>query len=185
MMNYEICRTCFLTWRILLFIPMILGNILLPYRSGYEYTNIWIRTLPYFPIDNSLLYPWANFDGVHYLSFASFGYTTEGNFFPLYPLLINKLVQLFGGGQALGATYFFSGLIIANLCFLLFSLLSFIIPLSSGTFNGLPRYVVVLFPVFMALALIESQAIKISYTIISPILLFVLLIFFSRGYFVA
>lgn len=372
----------FLTWRILLFIPLILGDILLQYRSGYEFTNIWSRTAEYFLVSNSLIYPWANFDGVHYLSIASFGYTTEGNFFPLFPLLINIVAQIFGNDLPFGASYFFSGFMIANLCFflsliilyklilldfstkvtkqsiifllifptsfyfgaiyteslflllivcsfyfarknnwflasifamfstatkligiviwpaliyqflkkeglkfsikllslvlvpiglisyavfnfykwgdflyfikahgnfansrsvdsiilfpqaifrytkilttlsvsyyewwialleisifyivaillyiawkkkvgkeyLLFYLLSFLIPVSSGTFNGVPRYAIVLFPIFLALALIKSQAIKISYTIISPILLFILLIFFSRGYFVA
>jgi len=372
----------FLIWRILLFIPLILGNILLPYRIGYEYTNIWNRIAEYFPVNHFLVYPWANFDGVHYLSIASFGYTTEGNFFPLYPLLINILAQAFGGGQTLGAAYFFSGLIITNLCFflsliflyklilldfstkvakqsiifllifptsfyfgaiyseslflllvvcsfylarknnwflanifamfststrltgiviwpaliyhffkkeglkfslkflpsilvpmglisyvvfnfykwgdflyfikvhgtfansrsvdsivlfpqtifryikilatlpfsyyewwiallelvtfslvalllyvgwkkrvnaayLIFAVVSFLIPVSSGTFNGLPRYTVVLFSIFIALALIKNKVVKLLYMILSPILLFVLIMFFARGYFVA
>lgn len=372
----------FLTWRIFLFIPLILGNILLPYRIGYEYTNIWNRIAEYFPVNHFLVYPWANFDGVHYLSIASSGYTTEGNFFPLFPILVNIVSQFFGGGLPFGTSYFFSGLIIANLCFLLslivlyklivldysvkvakqsiifllifptsfyfgaiyteslflllivssfyfarknnwflanilamfssatrllgiviwpaliyhffkkkglkislkllslvlvpiglisyavfniykwgdflyfikahgnfansrsidsivlfpqtifryikilsilhisyyewwiallelvifffatlllyigwrkkvdityliFATISFLIPVSSGTFNGLPRYTVVLFPIIIALALIKNKVVKLLYMILSPILLFVLIMFFSRGYFVA
>lgn len=69
--------------------------------------------------------------------------------------------------------------------YIIFSFLTFFLPASSGTFSALPRYVLVLFPIFIALSLIKVKIVKISYIIISPILLFLLLVSFSRGNFVA
>lgn len=69
--------------------------------------------------------------------------------------------------------------------YLIFSILAFLLPVLSGTFSALPRYVITLFPIFIALALIKNKLLKWSYVIISPVILFILLMFFSRGYFVA
>lgn len=69
--------------------------------------------------------------------------------------------------------------------YLIFAVVNFVITISTGTFSGLPRYVLTLFPIFIALALIKSKIIKFVYIIISPVLLFILLMLFSRGYFVA
>lgn len=69
--------------------------------------------------------------------------------------------------------------------YLIFALINFVIIISTGTFSGLPRYVLTIFPIFIAFALVENKALKLAYLIISPILLFVLLMLFSRGYFVA
>ncbi len=72
-----------------------------------------------------------------------------------------------------------------NRSFFIFALISFLIPVSSGTFTGLPRYVITIFPLFITLALINNRIFKFAYAIISTALLFVLLMLFSRGYFVA
>ncbi|HKC14844.1 MAG TPA: mannosyltransferase family protein [Patescibacteria group bacterium] len=69
--------------------------------------------------------------------------------------------------------------------YLIFAILAFLIPVSSGTFSGLPRYSLVLFPVFITLALLKNKWIKIIYCAIGIILLFVLLMLFSKGYYVA
>lgn len=370
----------FLVWRLILFIPLYFGSRLISYRSGYDYTNIWKFTHGYFPISSPLLFPWANFDGVHYLSIAANGYSNDLGFFPLFPIAIKFLAILFGGVKAFDLGYFLSGFLVSNIClgfslwifyklisidfpkkialesiifllifptsfffasiyseslFLLLALLSFyfarnknwflsglfamllsatrivgiaiipaliyeffkeekklsakflplilspiglllyalynkfqfgdtflfieahakinptrtvssvilipqtifryikilattngyfewwialleislftfavimlyfafkkkirasyliysafalLIPASSGTFSGLPRYIIVLFPMFMALALIKKRSIKIIYMVTSIVLLFILLALFSRGYFVA
>lgn len=107
----------FLVWRTLLFVPLYFGHRFLEYRSGYEFTNIWHRIAPYFPVSGYLLYPWANFDGVHYLSIAGSGYGTEARFFPLYPLLIRYVSRVFGKAAPFGLTQFTAGLLIANICF--------------------------------------------------------------------
>ena len=69
--------------------------------------------------------------------------------------------------------------------YLIYVLINFGIAVSTGTFSGLPRYVIVLFPIFIVLALVKSKLWNLLYIIISPILLFVLLMLFSRGYFIA
>lgn len=375
----------FLVWRVLLFAPLFVSELFLDYRNGYDYTNIWKFTKPYEPVSSFLLYPWANFDGVHYLRIAGEGYTYDNlGFFPLFPMAIKLLSVIFGSEQTFGAGHFFSGFLIANIAFLaalfmlyklieldysaktaklailfllvfptsfyfgsiyseslflllmllslyfarkkqmlvgsffglltsltrlvgisllpaliyelfrkektakkrligalsflliplgyigysffnwtisgnafsfikahgtlgnarsvdsvilipqtlfryikillnlpysqyewwiallelatfvfaallifyawkkgvrfsyiLFALVAFLIPASSGTFTGLPRYVLVLFPIFIALALIKNRLVQIAYVTTSLILLFILLMFFSKGYFVA
>lgn len=375
----------FLIWRLFLFLPLFASELLLEYRKGYDYTNIWKFAKPYEPVSNFLLYPWANFDGVHYLSITGNGYNNENlGFFPLFPLAIRAGSTLFGTGETFGVTQFFTGILLSNLAFIaalfvlyklieldypiktarlailfllvfptsfyfgsiyseslflllalltlylarkkqlltgsffgllasltrllgiallpaliyelfrkektikkrligsvsllliplgyagysfvnwtisgdafsfikahgnigtsrsvenivlipqtlfrygkilfslpysqfewriallelvtftfvalllfyawkkgvrfsyiLFALVAFLIPVSSGTFTGLPRYILVLFPIFIALALIKNRLIQIAYVTTSLILLFILLMFFSKGYFIA
>lgn len=375
----------FLIWRSTLFIPILFGYFTLPFREGFYFATIWHRIALYFPVSHFLLFPWANFDGVHYLSIAGNGYTDEGRFFPLFPILINLVSEILGKGEPFGQTQFFVGLAITNVAFflsliflyklikmdyrnniafwtiiyllsfptsfffvsiyseglfllflvlafyfirlkkwfwvstftliltltrfvgivmipilifefliqekplnrktikkawsifftplgiigysifcqqkwgnylyyihsqgnllnnrtvdsiiffpqtlfryfkilvsvptkqyewwvaflelgvfifiaiilyigwkkkvrtsyLLFSLFSFLVPSLTGTFSGLPRYVIILFPIFITLALIRNNVFKVIYMIVSPVLLFILLMFFSRGYFVA
>lgn len=79
----------FLVWRIFLFLPLVVSEILLQPRAGYGYT-----LLPYFlekgsTLSNFLLYPFANFDGAYYLLIAAKDYTVNAGFFPLFPLLIH------------------------------------------------------------------------------------------------
>lgn len=109
----------FIAWRLFLFLPLLFGHFFLSYRFDSPYTRIWYFIQPYFPVNSFLLYPWANFDGVHYLSIAGNGYIDDGRFFPLFPLLISFVSHLFGGVQAFGAIQFFVGLILSNLFFFL------------------------------------------------------------------
>lgn len=69
--------------------------------------------------------------------------------------------------------------------YLIFGFLAFLLPALSGTFSGLPRYLLVIFPIFIALSLIESKFLKVFYYAISGILLFVLLMYFSKGFYIA
>lgn len=72
-----------------------------------------------------------------------------------------------------------------RLSYLIFSVIAFLIPASTGTFSGLPRYILPLFPIFIGLALIKNKRFKMLYVPISAAILFLLLMLFSRGYFVA
>ncbi len=72
-----------------------------------------------------------------------------------------------------------------RLSYLIFALLAFLIPTSTGTFTGLPRYVIILFPMFTVLALIKNKTVKIIYSIISVLLLILLLMLFAKGYYIA
>ncbi|OGK52460.1 hypothetical protein A2966_02710 [Candidatus Roizmanbacteria bacterium RIFCSPLOWO2_01_FULL_41_22] len=109
----------FILWRLLLLIPLFLGQKFLDYRASSEFTNIWYFIKPYAPVNQWFFYPWANFDGVHYLDIAANGYNTNGRFLPLFPLIIRGITQFFGSPPAFGAVYFFTGLILANLFFLI------------------------------------------------------------------
>ncbi len=73
-----------------------------------------------------------------------------------------------------------------NLSYVLFSALCFLVPISSGTFTGLPRYIIILFPIFVGIALFtKNKYVKIFYILIGLTLQFVFLMFFSRGYYIA
>lgn len=72
-----------------------------------------------------------------------------------------------------------------RLSYLIFAIIAFLIPASTGTFSGFPRYILLLFPIFICLALVKNKLIKISYAVIGSILLFILLMLFSKGYFIA
>lgn len=82
----------FLLWRFCLFIPQLLGKFFIEQRQGYIGVS-----------------PFANFDGVHYLSVAKNGYFQfEQAFFPVFPLLIRYL------GQFLQDNYLLASLIIVH-----------------------------------------------------------------------
>lgn len=85
----------FVLWRLLLFLPLILTHNTIPFHKGYEYTLTTYFTKSTNPINHYLLSPWANFDGLYYLLIAGKGYTENGGFFPLFPLIINLLTRPF------------------------------------------------------------------------------------------
>jgi len=72
-----------------------------------------------------------------------------------------------------------------RLSYLLYSLGALFIPALSGTFSGLPRYIIPIFPMFLGISLIKNKIFRIIYIAISVILSTILLMFFSRGYFIA
>lgn len=74
-----------------------------------------------------------------------------------------------------------------RLSWLVFGALSYILPTLTGTFSSLPRYVLVVFPGFIALGIFleKYRNLKIVYQAVSFILLIISLIFFSRGYWLA
>ncbi len=70
----------------------------------------------------------------------------------------------------------------------IFMLISFLIPSLTGTFQGMPRYALHLYPFFLSLAILlnnSSIRIKILYFLVNSVLLVILLGMFTHGYFVA
>lgn len=64
--------------------------------------------------------------------------------------------------------------------------LSLLIPTFTGTFQSMPRYILHLFPAFIALALLTRSKIIFSATVVIFLILqFLLVALFTRGYFVA
>lgn len=66
-----------------------------------------------------------------------------------------------------------------------FSLFAILIPTLTGTFASMPRYILVVFPLFIALGTIKSDFQKIVLASAFSILLFVLTCLFTQGYWVA
>jgi hypothetical protein len=61
----------------------------------------------------------------------------------------------------------------------------FLLPALSGTFTGLPRYVLIAFPIFLVSGAIKDRRLQMSVLLCSATLLFLLTSLFLRGYFVA
>lgn len=68
---------------------------------------------------------------------------------------------------------------------LLFSLSAVLIPTLTGTFASMPRYILVAFPVYVVLGSIKNTAVKISILVLSSLLLIILTMLFTQGYWVA
>lgn len=106
----------FLAWRLILLLPLIFGPHFVAMQPNSVMYTMWAYTRPYFPVGSFLLYPWANFDGVHYLTIVGSGYLygADGRFFPLYPF-VSAAVSYFGGrGAFMGLQQFFSAFLLAN-----------------------------------------------------------------------
>jgi len=72
-----------------------------------------------------------------------------------------------------------------RLSYIIYTLVSLLVPASTGTFTGLPRYIIVLFPLFIIFSALKNRVILISILILSFILQILLFLYFSRGYYVA
>ncbi len=75
-----------------------------------------------------------------------------------------------------------------RLSYWVFIVVSLLIPSFTGTFQGMPRYGLHLYPLFLAWALFLSgtgRILRVIYLLISLLLLFFCLTLFTRGYFVA
>lgn len=103
-------------WRVLLFIPLAIGSVVLPIRKGYEYTLTTYFLSPVHPIRHILLWPWANFDGVYYLLIAAKGYTVNGGFFPLFPFVIRMISSFFGTLLPFDPIQFAVAMVLVNIC---------------------------------------------------------------------
>lgn len=69
--------------------------------------------------------------------------------------------------------------------YLLFSFLSYLLPTLTGTFSSMPRYILVLFPIYIVLAQIKHAPLRWSLLAIHIFLLFICTMLFTRGYWIA
>ncbi len=68
---------------------------------------------------------------------------------------------------------------------LVFGWLVLFLPTVSGTLSSMPRYLLAIFPIFVALGLINNRFIKLAILIIFAVLLAISSILFTRGYWVS
>lgn len=113
----------FLSWRLLLFIPLFIGHLLIEFRQGYAYTSpLYFLSDKHSLISNFLLSPWGNFDGAYYLLIASTGYTVNAGFFPLFPLSIHLTTSIFApsaAGLPFDPIQYFTALLLVGIYFLI------------------------------------------------------------------
>lgn len=69
--------------------------------------------------------------------------------------------------------------------YLIFSWPALILPTFTGTFSSMPRYLLIIFPIFIVLALLESKILKLLILLTFSILLLVFTVLFTRGFWVA
>lgn len=124
-------------------------------------------------VNSIVLFPQTIFRYIKILSTAPFSYEWGIALLELASFLLTAFLLYFAWKKKIRASY------------LIFAAVNFAIVISTGTFSGLPRYVLTIFPIFIALALMGNKIFKFIYVFVSPILLFILLMLFSRGYFVA
>ena len=72
-----------------------------------------------------------------------------------------------------------------RLSYIVYTAISLLIPASSGTFTGLPRYILVLFPLFFLIVYVRNRIILTILYLSLFFLQILLFIYFCRGYFVA
>lgn len=99
----------FLIWRLLDFAIAHIATVTLPYYGNFSHPS----TLAKYDFPQWIK-GFAQFDGIFYLRIAQDGYSQfEHAFFPLYPVLINRLSPIFAGNAII------TSLLIANLSFLI------------------------------------------------------------------
>lgn len=74
-----------------------------------------------------------------------------------------------------------------RLSYAIFIAFGYLIPTFSGSFSSLPRYVLILFPVYILLAeyFAKRKALLVAFSLISFILLVISMALFSRGYWIS
>lgn len=86
---------------------------------------------------------------------------------------------------ALGSLIFAWKKIRIRKSYIIFSLFSLFVPTLSGTFSSMPRYILILFPIFILLAHVENALSILAIAFVSIVLLIILTMFFVQGYFIA
>jgi len=100
---------------------------------------------------------------------------------PLYFTVWLELLTTAG----FGALLVYAQLKKIRLSYLIFGALAYITPTLTGTFLSMPRFVLVLFPCFIALALTKNRLFHCLLLIAYCLLLAIATIFFTRGYWIA
>lgn len=134
-------------------------------------------------------------------SLSAFGVGRSGGEVILLPQVIFRYLKIFATvpfftHNALiallefGLFFIFLFILVFNikkirLSYLIFGILAVMIPTLSGTLASIPRYLLIIFPVFIILGDLKSNLLKVSLLILSLVFLAVLTSYFLRGYFIA
>lgn len=94
-------------------------------------------------------------------------------------LLYDLLFTIFGLGIVLRSFRFL------RTSYAVYALISILLPLFTSTLMSMPRFLSVVFPIFLTIALIKNQTVKVFYIIISALLLSLNLGLFINGFWVS
>lgn len=72
-----------------------------------------------------------------------------------------------------------------NSSWLIFSIITVVVPTLTGTLTSMPRYILLAFPIYVVFAQIKNSAFRLSLLMLFAILLAVFTALFTRGYWVA
>jgi Gpi18-like mannosyltransferase len=72
-----------------------------------------------------------------------------------------------------------------HLSYFIFAILAIIGPTLTGSLSSMPRYTLVVFPVFILFGLLKNKSIKVMLLLVFILLLTILTVYFTRGYFIA
>lgn len=105
--------------------------------------------------------------------------------FAYFPVVFTTIFEFFIGVSYLLISIF--SFFKLRLSYAIFVLFGYLIPTFSGSFSSLPRYVLVLFPVYIMLAKIfeKRKYASVAFSLISAILLVISWALFSRGFWIS
>lgn len=106
------------------------------------------------------------------------GLINPGSFSSNPNVVLDLTFAIFG----LGLT--FRSLRFMPISYSVYSLISIAIPLFTPTLSSIPRFILPIFPIFIVLALVKNEYVKLFYQIISLMLLSILSVLFISGYWV-
>lgn len=121
----------------------------------------------------SLSFPWVGFwETLKNL-------TTPGFITTYFNSVLDLLFAIFGVGLVIRSFRFLP------LSYSLYSLVSIILPLITGTLLSMPRFLLVIFPVFILIGLTKNRFISLVYQVISLMLLSIFTVLFINGFWIS
>jgi len=127
--KYTFTAVAFFVWLIVLLVIIFLSTKVLPLQENFlggGLTNY---------LKNPYFWAFGNYDGEHYVSIARLGYGFgEHAFFPLYPILIKLMGNIFGSNLV---SFNLSGIIISLAAFSKFSVLALLVFPTSFYFGAI------------------------------------------------
>lgn len=96
-----------------------------------------------------------------------------------FPALLDLLFAIFGLGMILRSLRFL------HPAYFIYGLVSIVIPLMTSSLSSMPRFLLPIFPIFIVMALWQSQYVKLFFQLIFLLLLSAFTILFINGYWVS
>ncbi|OGF99943.1 hypothetical protein A2Y99_03955 [Candidatus Gottesmanbacteria bacterium RBG_13_37_7] len=182
------------------------------FKSSFQLLHCYIVTLLHSPIIYIsplglifyMIYLQLQFGDFLYFWHAQpiFGAERSGTAIILLPQVIWRYLKIFASVSiyteafwipviefisSLGAIYLLilSHMKKVRLSYLIFSWLTVIVPTLTGTFSSMPRYIILAFPIYIVLGLLDNKIVRYLLLITCYLLLIALTILFTRGHWVS